>query len=84
MVNFEHTSPETAQYYRFENFNIEDKIELIDSCKALFQLKELLCSMILDCRTKKSKTIRLDEEDLHLLYQIARKQKQINFSEEEK
>lgn len=81
VVPFEHISKERASYHRLENSNMDYKIEVLDSNKALNNLHSLLCNMILDCRASEEKTLTLDEEDLSLLFEISGKTKTLKFWE---
>lgn len=81
VIPFKHFTEKRASYHRLENSNMDYKIEVLDSNKALSNLHSLLCSMILDCRTSKEKTLTLDEEDLSLLFEIAGKTKTLDFWE---
>ncbi len=81
VIDFKPTTPESASYYRLENRNIDFKIEVIDSNKVLNNLHSLLCNMILDCRSSKNKYLKLDEEDLSLLFEITGKKKSLKFWE---
>lgn len=76
-----HTEPYTPSIKLEEmcqiSFSKDFQAELYDSNKVLNNLQGMLFTMIMSCRRRKSKRIVVTEEDLLLLYKIARKQIQL-------
>lgn len=82
IIPFRHKTEEEAKVYRLEDNNIEFKKQILDNSKALYNLQAELFMMLLSC--KNGKTITLDEEDCKLLYDMAYKEIEIDYSKLEK
>lgn len=76
-----HTEPYTPSTTLEEmcqiSFSKDFQAELYDSHKVLNDLQSMLFTMLMSCRTRKSKKIVVTEEDLYLLFEIAGKRIQI-------
>ena len=58
-------------------FSKKFQMELYEDHKVLNNLYDMLFTMIMECRKRKSKRLVVSEEDLQLLFDIARKNVQL-------
>lgn len=78
-----HWNLDNIKYARVEE-NPKWKAELLNNSEVLSKLYSYLISMLVYCRKKKSKTMRVSEEDLLFLCEIASKEIEIDWSKVER
>lgn len=69
---------EAARCHRLENDHIKYKQEVLDDCQALYNVRGQLFNMLMACRSKEK--IVLDEEDCRVLYDLADKKIEFDYS----
>ena len=78
-----HWNLDNIKYARVEE-NPKWKADLLNNSETLSKLYSYLISMLVYCRKKKSKTMRVSEEDLLFLYEIANNEIELDLSQVER
>lgn len=71
-----HWTLDSIGYARVEQ-NPKWKMELLNNSRTLLKVKEMIITMLMACRGKKSKTLTLSEEDFKFLFEVANEEKMI-------
>ena len=74
-----HWNIDNIKYARVEE-NPKWKAELLNNSETLSKLHSYLINMLMHCRGKKSKTMRISEEDLLFLCEIASNEIELDLS----
>ena len=78
-----HWTLDNIRYARVEE-NPKWKADLLNNSEVLSKLYSYLISMLVYCRKKKSKTMRVSEEDLLFLCEIANNEIELDLSQVER